>query len=53
MDNYNELLQLERQNIDCVAEESFRNIRTIFSLGAQKKFFHRYLKALRETCKKG
>ena len=53
MDSYNELLQLERQNIDCVAEESFRNIRTIFSLGAQKKFFHRYLKALRETCKKG
>ena len=38
---------MERQNADAVAEESFRSIKTILSLGAQKKFFSRYGKAVK------
>ena len=47
MDGYNELVLIERQVADSVAEESFRNIKTILSLGAQKKFFSRYGKAVK------
>ena len=47
MDGYNELVLIERQMADSVAEESFRNIKTILSLGAQKKFFSRYGKAVK------
>ena len=46
MDGYNELVLIERQVADSVAEESFRNIKTILSLGAQK-FFSRYRKAVK------
>ena len=47
MDGCNELVLIERQVADSVAEESFRNIKTILSLGAQKKFFSRYGKAVK------
>ena len=41
----------ERQEADSVAEESFRNIKTILSLGAQNKFFSKYAKAVKDCCK--
>ena len=41
----------ERQEADSVAEESFRNIKTILSLGAQSKFFSKYAKAVKDCCK--
>ena len=34
-----------------MAEESFRNIKTILSLGAQNKFFSKYAKAVKDCCK--
>ena len=45
---FNECVMMERQNADGVAEESFRNIKTILSLGAQKKFFAKYFKIMKD-----
>ena len=49
---FNELGMKERQDADGVAEESFRNIKTILSLGAQKKFFTKYSKIMKDCYKR-
>ena len=41
----------EHQNADSLAEETFRDIKTVASLGAEEKFITRYLKVINTCCK--
>ena len=48
---YAEVMAREHQNADSLAEETFRDIKTVMSLGAEEKFITRYLKVVNTCCK--
>ena len=48
---YAEVMAREHQNADSLAEETFRDIKTVASLGAEEKFITRYLKVINTCCK--
>ena len=49
--DYTELIMKEHQSADALAEESFRDIKTVMSLGAEEKFITRYYKVIKNCCK--
>ena len=42
----------EHQNADALAEETFRDIKTVMSLGAEEKFITRYWKIVKDCCRR-
>ena len=53
VDGWYVMVSQERQAVDDIAEESLRNIKTILSLGAQNKFFSKYMNRVKQGTKKG
>ena len=49
--DYTELIMKEHQSADALAEESFRDIKTVTSLGAEDKFITRYYEVVKKCCK--
>ena len=41
----------EHQNTDSLAEETFRNIKRVLSLGAEEKLIRRYWRIVKDGCK--
>ena len=41
----------EHQNTDSLAEETFRNIKRVLSLGAEEKLIRRYWRIVKDCCK--
>ena len=46
MNDFSQLTTKEHQEADCLSEESFRNIRTVASLGAEESFIARYTRII-------
>ena len=49
---YTEVVMKEHQNADSLAEETFRDIKTVMSLGAEEKFITRYWRIVKDCCKR-
>lgn len=48
---YTEIVMKEPQNADSLSEETFRDIKTVMSLGAEEKFITRYWRIVKACCK--